>query len=427
MEICLIAPDAKAARSGEPRSPLFPPLGLLTVAALTPPEHKVRVVDEALEDVDLDMSPDLIGLTATTAQAPRAYELADHFRRRGITVVIGGMHASALPAEALRHCDAVVVGEAEGLWPRLLNDLKHRRLQRIYRHETPPDPALIPAARRDLVNLGAYVAGNTVQASRGCPFACRFCSVTRFFGARYRTRPLDDVVAEISELPAGPVMLVDDNIIGQRIYAHELFARLAELRRDFIGQISTTVLNYPKLIAEAARAGFRALFVGLESISQTALSSVGKGFNTVERYKELVTRFHDHGVSVIGSFMFGLDGDEPDVFQRTVDFAHLVGIDFVLFSIATPLPATGFYADLLAQGRIQVPDWSKYDGTHCVFRPANMTPAQLENGLRRAYRAFYLSARGLKSLMRHKDVIGSLLRREYRRRIRRWLRDLLNP
>ncbi len=427
MEICLIAPQQpkEKTRPGDAVPPLFPPLGLMTVAALTPPEHRVHIIDEGVQELDWEMEPDLIGLTATTAHAPRAYEIADHFRAKGIPVVMGGMHASALPEEALQHVDAVVIGEAEGLWPRVLQDVAQGALQPLYRHETFPEARLIPPARRDLVDLSRYAAGNTLHASRGCPFACAFCAVSTFFGHTYRTRDLDCVLQEAASLPGEPLLFVDDNIIGQPSYARELFARLADLGKSFIAAASTTITRWPELISQAARAGCKALFVGLESVSQQRLADVGKKFNVVAKYRELIQRFHDHGISIIGSFMFGLDGDDPDVFDRTVDFAQENGVDFAQFSIATPLPGTRLYAQLQAEGRVLSRDWSLYDGSHCVFAPRGMKPDQLESGLRRAYRRFYLSGQTLKKLLRSDEGLFGLIRKEYVRRIRHWLRELL--
>ncbi len=423
MEICLIAP-ARGAGGGateDRQTPLFPPLGLMTVAALTPEPHHVTIVDEALGPVDPDLSPDLVGLTATTAQAPRAYELADHFRRRGVPVVMGGMHASALPREALLHANAVVVGEAEELWPRVLDDAGRCRLKPLYQLAHRADAAQIPAARRDLLDLSKYVAGNTLQASRGCPFACSFCAVPTFFGGTYRTRPIERVVQEVMTMGSGPLLFIDDNLMGKPTYARELFAAIGDLGRSFVAAASTTVARWPALIQQAARAGCRALFVGLESISQQRLAGLGKRFNVVSKYRELVQRLHDNGVSVIGSFMFGVDGDGPDVFDRTVEFAREAQIDFAQFSIATPLPGTRLYAELAREGRIRVRDWGRYDGSHCVFEPRGMRPDELEGGLRRAYRRFYLSGSMARRLLRRHDGILSLMRKEYFRRIRNWV------
>ena len=391
MEICLIGAEGLRYHEHDARrvNPLFPPLGLMTVAALTPEEHNVTIIDESVEAADLEIQPDLIGLTAMTAAAPRAYELADEYRARGIPVVMGGMHASALPEEALEHVDAVVVGEAEGQWARLLDDFSAGSLGRIYRNRECPPAASIPAARRDLIDTRRYPAKHVMQATRGCPFACSFCTVSTFFGKTLRTRPIEHVLAEVAQIDGEPITLVDDNIMGHPQYAREFFEAWADTGKSFWSQASTTMLQTPELITKAAEAGCKALFVGFESISQAQLGKVGKHFNPIEKYDELVKRLHDAGIAVIGSFMFGLDGDDEDVFERTADFAEEAQIDIGQFSILTPLPGTRLYRELEDAGRITVRDWSRYNGSHVTYEPVGMSPEALENGFQWIYERIY--------------------------------------
>ncbi|MGC9320372.1 MAG: B12-binding domain-containing radical SAM protein [Armatimonadota bacterium] len=426
MEICLIAPEA-ARVHGDPErlgQPLFPPLGLMTLAALTPSEHNVTIIDESVEPVDPDLEPDVVGLTAMTAAAPRAYQLGDHFRARGIPVVMGGMHASALPEEALEHVDSVVVGEAEGLWPRLLEDLGAGEMEPVYRHTQYPDASTIPAARRDLIDTSQYVAKHTLQASRGCPYACSFCTVSTFFGRTYRPRPVDSVIAEAEEIDAEPIVLVDDNIMGQPSYAEQLFERWGDLGKSFVSQASTTMLQSPELITQAARAGCKGLFVGFESISQAQLEKIGKRFNPVEKYGELVQRLHDAGIAVVGSFMFGLDGDDEDVFERTAEFAEEVEIDVGQFSILTPLPGTRLYAQLEEQGRILDRDWSNYDGTRCTFEPVGLTAEKLESGLQWIYERLYSWKSIVRRVGKRLTPLVWMVNGIYNRRVKRWVSEL---
>lgn len=426
MEICLIAAEAARYGGNEARlgRPLFPPLGLMTVAALTPPQHNVTIIDESATATDLTIEPDLVGITAMTAAAPRAYELADAFRARGIPVVMGGMHASALPEEALQHVDAVVIGEAEMVWPRLLEDFAAGRLQRIYHNPGFVAPECIPSARRDLVDTRRYIARDVLQATRGCPFACSFCTVSVFFGRKLRARPLDHVIAEASALEGDTVTLVDDNIMGHPAYARELFARWAEVGKSFWSQASTTMLNTPELITQAARAGCEALFVGFESISPAQLASVGKRFNPVDKYDELVKRLHDAGIAVVGSFMFGLDGDDESTFERTVEFAEKAQIDVGQFSILTPLPGTKLYRELEAAGRIIDRDWSHYNGSHVTFRPVGMTVEKLEAGLQWIYERFYSWRSIIRRLGRRINPMIWMVNAIYNRRVARWLADV---
>lgn len=400
MQIVLVAPRHRAVEdiSYEPmKRAVVPPLALLTVAALTPPEHDVRIIDEGVERLPADLEADLVGITATTSAAPRAYQIADQLRARGIRVVMGGMHASAMPDEACEHADAVVIGEAEGVWARLLEDAQRGELKRVYKSEGWPDLSAAPTPRWDLIDPRRYVIPNTTQTTRGCPYDCAYCSVTTFFGHTYRTRRVEDVIAELEQMPPGPLVFVDDNIMGNVRYARELFAALRGAGRRWFSQASVTMLKTPDLIREASRAGCRFLFVGLESISQESLADVDKRINVVEQYDELVKRLHDNGIGIVGSFMFGLDHDDPDVFDRTVEFAKRTKIDACLFSILTPLPGTRLYDSLSSQGRIIDRDWSHYDGAHVVYRPARLTVEQLQEGYYRANQLFY--------------SVGSILRR----------------
>lgn len=425
MDVYLVAPDASRSRDGSRHASekgLFPPLGLMMVAALTPPEINVTITDEALEPVALDRDVDLVGLTAMTSAAPRAYEIADHFRRRGVTVVMGGMHASALPQEALEHVDAVVVGEAEGLWPRLLADFQKGQLQKVYRHDEFPDLTDLPFPRRDLVDLNRYIGRDSLQATRGCPFQCSFCTVSTFFGCTYRTRPVDQVIADAAQLEGKPLIFVDDNLMGKPSYAKALFEGLKGLGKSFITQASTSMLKTPELIREAAKAGCKALFVGLETLSAENLAMVNKKVNVVEKYKELIARLHDNGIGIIGAFMFGLDNDDEDVFKRTADFVEEMRVDIPQFSILTPLPGTRVYEEMEREGRIIERDWSKYDGAHVCFRPRRLAIDKLEAGLRWIYQRCY----GWRSIIKRtaltfKPIIWTI-NGVYHRRVRNWIR-----
>ena len=394
MRVLLISPDRKdvvAARAaGERRiKATFPPLSLLQVAALSPPDVEVALADEAVADLDLNASPDLVGITAFTSSAPRAYEVASAFRSRGIPVVLGGMHASACPSEALKYCDAVVVGEAEGTWPSLVEDVRQGRLQRIYRNEDYPDLTVSPVPRRDLIRSEDYLLPDTVQATRGCAHGCSFCSVSTFFGRRIRSRALEAVGREIESLSGRFMVFVDDNIMTRPQYARDLFERIRSLGKPWMGQASTPVLQNAELVRLAARSGCKGLLVGLETTSRAALDRVNKGFNVVERFKDLVARLHDAGIGVIGAFMFGFDDDDDSVFERTAEFVDDAGIDLPQYSILTPLPGTPLYAQMDAEGRIFDRDWSHYDGGHVVYQSRGLAPERLAEGLRQALRHSY--------------------------------------
>jgi radical SAM superfamily enzyme YgiQ (UPF0313 family) len=427
MRVLLVSPDRRdvvlARARGAPRmKAAFPPLSLLQVAALTPPEVEVEIVDEAVREVDFAADCDLVGITAFTSSAPRAYEVASIFRGRGVPVVLGGMHASACPEEALAYCDSVVIGEAEGKWPRLLEDAQQGRLQRVYGAAQYPELTDNPWPRRELLRRQDYLVPDTVQATRGCAHNCSFCSVSSFFGRHIRSRPVESVAREVGSLPGRYVVFVDDNIMTAPDYARRLFERLVGSGKRWMGQASTAVIENVELTQLAARSGCRALFVGLETLSESALRQVNKGFNAVARFKDLIGRLHDHGIGVIGAFMFGFDGEDDSVFERTAEFADEAHIDVPQYSILTPLPGTPLHAQMEAEGRIIDRDWSHYDGGHVVFAPRHTSPEKLENGLRSALQHSYALSDILRRLAGLSSRLPAMLALNlaFRQRALRW-------
>jgi len=392
MKILLISPDLQDSlfrySRREVRSFSFPRLTLPLLAALTPPEHSVRLIDESVEDVDFDAGVDLVGVSLLTFLAPRGYEIADRFRQRGVKVVLGGMHASALPEEALLHADSVVIGEAEELWPSLLEDFQRGDLKKIYRNDRRPDLAGLPRPRLDLLKRDGYLNAKCVQATRGCPFGCDFCSVTDFFGNSYRLRPVKEVVAEVAALH-GDFVFVDDNIAGNRAYAKELFSALISLGKKWGSQCNLSLGEDPELLALAAKSGCTHMFVGIETLSQANLKGIRKSFNKVGRYEDLIARFHDQGIAINAGIIFGMDDDDESVFPTTVDFLEGNKVELTLFNILTPLPGTRLYARLEEEGRIIDRDWSHYDGRHVVFRPKRMSAETLRDGFFWAFHHLY--------------------------------------
>jgi radical SAM superfamily enzyme YgiQ (UPF0313 family) len=374
---------------------------LTTIAALTPPEHEVAIHDARLSEPDYDGDWDLVGFTGMTCEIPHVYRMADEFRRRGKTVVIGGYHASALPDEAAAHADLVVVGEAEGLWPRLLSDLAQGRAgRRIYRNEALIEMRDMAIPRRDLLNREMYTYFNTIQATRGCPFDCNYCSVTRFFGRDFRRRPVPEVVAEIKSQPGKHWMFLDDNLIGHEKYAKELFRALIPLGITWGAQASMALTKDAELIDLYAQAGGRFVFIGFESLSAQTLKAVRKGVNRPEEYVQGVRQLHRRGITIMGSFIFGLDGDDLGVFKRTVDFVNAAKIDLVFYHILTPFPGTRLYEEMDGQGRIHDRDWSHYDTGHSVIHPQGMTSAELQDGWIWAIRESYKLSNILRRIVR---------------------------
>jgi radical SAM superfamily enzyme YgiQ (UPF0313 family) len=374
---------------------------LTTIAALTSPDHEVVIHDARLSDPDYDGNWDVVGFTGMTCEIPHVYQMADEFRKRGKTVVIGGYHATALPNEAAKHADIVVVGEAEGLWPRILSELATGGPQLpIYQNDALVDLRNMAIPRRELLNREMYTFFNTIQATRGCPFNCEYCSVTRFFGRDFRCRPVAEVVAEIKSQPGKRWMFLDDNLIGQDKYARELFRALIPLGLIWGAQVSFALAKDTELMDLFAQAGGRFAFIGFESLSGQALKTVRKGFNRPEEYAAGIHQLHRRGITIMGSFMFGLDGDDLSVFKRTVDFVNATKIDLVLYHILTPFPGTRLYEQMDREGRIHDRDWSHYDTGHSVIHPQGMTSEELQNGWYWAVRETYKLPNILRRIVR---------------------------
>jgi radical SAM superfamily enzyme YgiQ (UPF0313 family) len=396
--LLLISPKVKNSLMGGGFWFRLPNLGLLRVAALTPPDWEVKIVDEKIEPLDLEQPADVVGITTMTTTVKRGYELADHFRRRGSKVVMGGMHVSCLPQEALRHCDAVVAGEAEGLWPALLQDLARNALQPVYRHsEAWPPLAGIPPNDWELFRPKDYLPIHFMETTRGCPMDCEFCAVTSAFGGRYRSRPQDEVLAELKKLRPftglltlkNLVFFVDDNIISNRAYAREFLGRIADMNLNWFGQASVNIAKNPDLLKLCEKSGCAGLFMGFETLSPETIQSIGKSTNKPGEYLDVVHKIHDHGIGIDGSFVFGFDTDDEGVFDRTVDFVLKAKLEVAYFSILTPYPGTRLYKRLVKEGRMLTEDWDLYDANHIVYRPKTLTFDQLLEGYYGALKEIY--------------------------------------
>jgi radical SAM superfamily enzyme YgiQ (UPF0313 family) len=390
MRVALIAPAANNYIWRKRRAAFtMPPLALPILAAVSPPGITVRLFDEAVEDVNLNLEADLVGLSSITATATRAYALADHFRSRGIPVVMGGVHPSSLPEEALVHCDSVAIGEAENLWPRILEDAGAGRLKKIYQNSLPFPLEDLPAPRWDLLTARKYFIPQTVQVSRGCPVSCSFCSVSSYFGRSHRTRPLAQVLEEIKALPRKLFIFVDDNIAGDPAMAKELFSAMIPLKKKWVAQASLSIADDAQLLNLAARSGCIGLLIGFESLSHDVLRSIGKRVNLQRRYEEVIKEIHARRIHIQGSFIFGFDGDTPEAIHTTVEFVKQTRLTGVNFCHLTPFPGTRLFDELEKEGRILHRDWSKYDRQNIVFQPRHFTPESLQDKILWAYRQTY--------------------------------------
>ncbi|MFZ3063592.1 MAG: radical SAM protein [Actinomycetota bacterium] len=406
MRICLIRPGRKESElsfeKGEGWEPIrsvfnkvsrwktgtgngIPSLALTMLAALTPPDSEITVVDEDIQEIDFDQSVDLVGITLLTVTALRSYDIADRFRERGVKVVLGGMHATVRPEEAAQHADAVVIGEAEGVWHQVLADAKAGKLQRFYRSRTFSNMQRMPIPRRDLLCKQSYVTTNTLQATRGCPNHCSFCSIHAVAGRSYRCRPIPEVVSEIETFSDRAAVFVDDNIVGNPTYAKQLFRALIPKNIWWFGQATLTIAADDELLDLAAKSGCKCLLIGFESLSEENIRRIGKTrTNKVSDYKEAVKKLHAHGISVAGSFILGLDNDDTSVFDRTIEFILSNNIDIPNVCVLTPYPGTDLFRKLEREDRIIHKDWRHYGGAYdaVVFRPKLMTATELEQGYR---------------------------------------------
>ncbi len=393
-KILLISPAYRTKLLENVRVLALPPLNLTILAACTPEDYAIKIIDEAVEDIDFEFDADIVGITCMTPLAPRTYEIAAKFRKRNIVVVIGGIHASMMPDEAADYADCVVVGEAEELWSQLLKDFSAGRLQKRYSADCRPDISYLPAPRRDLLSGDYFV--QTVQTSRGCPHNCNFCSVTTFNGGRYRLRELDNVIQEIRSIKDKQLFIIDDNIIGSGREsinrAFQLFERLAELKKVWGGQTCLNIVEHDGLLKAAKKSGARAFLIGFESIQDASLAAMNKKINmrpNTRNFKDAIKKIHDHGIAIIGGFMFGTDDCNKDTFNRTLDFIMETGIDAVQLSIQTPLPGTELYKKLAREDRLVQTDypgdWEAYNIFEPVYEPRNLSQEELYQGLVDAY------------------------------------------
>lgn len=379
---------------------LFPPLGLLGIAGMTPDNYRIVVRDEHVEPVELDEHFDLVAMSVYVSSANRAYQLADFYRERGAKIVLGGIHPTTRPAEAAQHADALCLGPAEAAWAQILRDFEAGFLKKFYRGRREGSAALALPARRDLMNRKAYLVRQTMVATRGCPNACDFCYKASFWGKHFYERSsLAQIERELASFDTRFVFFLDDNFLADRRWARRVFRLLREYGIIWQASASLGAARTPGYLEEAYESGCRSLFVGFESISPENMRQANKRVNLAADYAGAIRAFHDAGIMINGSFVFGFDHDGTDVFERTVDFAIRNRIETATFHILTPFPGTRFFKRMAARGRLLHRNWDLYDTRHAVFQPARMTPCELEAGHRRAYRDFY--------------TFGSILRRSW--------------
>jgi radical SAM superfamily enzyme YgiQ (UPF0313 family) len=368
---------------------LFPPLGLATLAGYLAEGDSVSLQDEHVERLTLDDEPDLVVIQVYITSAKRAYRLADHYRGKGAYVALGGLHVTSLPAEAALHADSIFLGPGEDTWPQFLSDLRAGRPRPLYRSSV-RTLAGLPPIRRDLIKRHLYLVPNSIVVSRGCPHTCDFCYKEAFFegGRGFYTQRVDEALAEIARLPGRHLYFLDDHLFGDVRFAAALFEGMRGMKRVWQAAGTVSSVLKPALLEKAVEAGLRSLFVGFETLNPVSLRAQGKVQN-LHDYAQAVRRLHGLGVMVNGSFVFGMDEDDPGVFDRTVGWAIEQGIETATFHILTPYPGTALFDRMQRDGRIRHRDWDLYDTRHVVFETRGMRAEQLEAGYWRAYRDFY--------------------------------------
>lgn len=391
MKLLLIMPDAHmhTLRIGpHVRSMREMPLTICTLAALTPdyPDLDIKLVDCSVDRLPLDYTPDLVAISVITGCANSAYALAEHYRGRKIPVVLGGVHVTILPGEAIRHADAIVIGRAEKAWPRLVEDFRAGRMQRVYEEHVVDDLLLdVPSPRRDLHRRSGYMVPDSIQATRGCKKICDFCTVPAVW-PKYLRRPVGDVIRDIKATRGQYLAFNDVSIAEDPEYAKELFRAMIPLRKKWGGLATVDIVNDPELLDLMKASGCGYLLFGFESDSQTTLRNIRKGFNKPVNYDEVIRTMHAMDISVQGCFVFGFDHDDREVFRRTVERVNELKIDIPRYSLYTPYPGTELFRRLQGEGRILSYNWDDYDTMHVVIEPALMSPAELYDGFKWAYR-----------------------------------------
>jgi len=370
-------------------------VNLPLLAALTPPSHTMTIVDESFAPDDINQDVDLVGITVMTDIALRAYKIADTYRQKAVKVVMGGIHPTVLPDEALEHADAVVVGEAEGIWPRLVSDAASGQMQRLYRAGQMTDLKGLPKPRRDLLPRITY-EGYTpipigVETSRGCPYDCEFCSIGQTMGRQYRVRPVQEVIAEIESIDSPHLFFVDDALGLNRNVAKQLFTEMIPLRRLWLGQGTVSLAEDLELLRLMRRSGCKGLLIGFESVQKGTQNEVKKIKNLRIDFYEAMRRFHGEGFGILGAFVFGSDYENKDVFEQTLEFILEGRLECIELRILTPYPGTQLYERLLREGRLCVRDWwlRGYPSDTLLFQPKGMTADELISGFARLTRQTY--------------------------------------
>ncbi|HEY4195424.1 MAG TPA: radical SAM protein [Mucilaginibacter sp.] len=383
---------------------LFPPLGLATLAAYLSPDDEVDLQDQHVEQLNLDDSPHLVIIQVYITNAYRSYQLADHYRAKGSYVILGGLHVTSLPFEAAPHADTIFMGPGEDTFPQFLKDFKAGRPQKVY-NSAIRTLDKIPPIRRDLIKRHLYLVPNSIVVTRGCPHHCTFCYKDAFFegGRTFYTQEVDDALAEIDRLPGRHLYFLDDHLLGNIHFASALFDGMRGMNRVFQGAATIDSILRGNLVEKAAEAGLRSLFVGFETFSPENLKQSNKKQNLEKDYVKAVNRLHSLGIMINGSFVFGLDNDDKDVFKRTVDWGVQNALTTSTYHVLTPYPGTQLFKEMESEGRILTRNWDMYDTRNVVYETKGLTAKELTDGYWWAYKEFYTWSNIFKASMQHES------------------------
>lgn len=408
MKIKMILPALTEAKSPYWRPikySLFPPLGLATLAAYCSADDEIDLQDEHVEHLNTDDTPDMVVIQVYITNAFRAYKLADHYRSKGTYVCLGGLHVTSLPEEAMPHADSIFIGPGEDTFPAFLKDFRNGSAKKIY-YNTKRDIDDIPPVRRDLIKRDHYLVPNSIVVSRGCPHHCDFCYKDAFFegGRSFYTQKVDQALSEINRLPGRHLYFLDDHLLGNYRFASALFEGMKGMNRVFQGASTVDAILRGDIIEKAADAGMRSVFVGFETLSTANLNQSNKKQNLGKSYEDAIKRLHDLGIMINGSFVFGLDDDDKDVFKRTVDWAVNNGLTTCTFHILTPYPGTRLFQTMEEQGRILHRNWDLYDTRQVVYQTKGLNAEELKKGYDSAYKDFYSWKNIYKASTRHDNL-----------------------
>lgn len=408
MKIKMILPALMEAKSPYWRPikySLFPPLGLATLAAYCSADDEVELQDEHVEVITVNDSPDIVVIQVYITNAFRAYEIADHYRKKGSYVCLGGLHVSSLPEESKQHADSIFIGPGEDTFPQFLSDYKNGTHRPIYQNEK-RSISDIPPIRRDLIKRNLYLVPNSIVVSRGCPHHCDFCYKDAFFdgGKSFYTQRVDAALREIDRLPGKHLYFLDDHLLGNQKFATALFDGMKGMNRVFQGASTIDAVLRGDLIEKAAEAGLRSIFIGFETLSDANLTQSNKKQNIGKSYEEAIKRLHSLGIMINGSFVFGLDDDGKDVFKRTVDWGVKNALTTSTYHILTPYPGTRLYQSMKQQNRILHDNWSLYDTRQVVYKTKGLSPKELKEGYDWAYQSFYSWSNVWKASWQHEKL-----------------------